>query len=155
MPSSGTTETQWFPKNNFWGISRVRLWINAFALGILLWCIWKLKTSSYLSDSVAAHSLTWMKIWDLPMSRHKGLCATDLLLLHIPAVYNTWSCVWGPVDIISYSSDKLNQGLGGLWHSMIWPYSVVEVTNEPCWVQLLFLLEFKSVCHQDERERDT
>lgn len=55
----------------------------------------------------------------------------DLLFLHIPAVHDGGSCVWGPVDIIPYSSDKLDQGLGGLWHTMIWPDSVMEVTNKP------------------------
>ena len=49
----------------------------------------------------------------------------------------------GPVDVVPDSSHKLDQGLGALRDTVVWPYCVVEVADESVCIQL-FLLEEQS-----------
>ena len=49
----------------------------------------------------------------------------------------------GPVDVVPDGSHKLDQGLGGLRDTVVWPHRVVEVADESVCVQL-FLLEEQS-----------
>lgn len=46
-----------------------------------------------------------------------------------------------PVDVVPDSPHELDQGLGGLWDSMVWPHGVVEVADEPVRVKLFLLCE--------------
>lgn len=44
-----------------------------------------------------------------------------------------------PVDVVSDSPHKLDQGLGGLRDSVVWPHGIMEVADEPVCVELLLL----------------
>lgn len=43
------------------------------------------------------------------------------------------------VDVVPDGADKLDEGLGGLWDSVIGPHGVVKLPNEPREAQLLLL----------------
>ena len=77
-----------------------------------------------------------------PRPRHP---AATLLALggRIPAVHHSGPGPGGPVDVVPDGSHKLDQGLGGLRHTVVWPHRVVEVADESVCVQL-FLLEEQS-----------
>ena len=58
----------------------------------------------------------------------------------VPAVHHRRPGSGGPVDVVPDSSHKLDQGLGALRDTVVWPYRVVEVADESVCIQL-FLLE--------------
>ena len=58
----------------------------------------------------------------------------------VPAVHHSGPGPGGPVDVVPDSSHKLDQGLGALRDTVVWPYRVVEVADESVCIQL-FLLE--------------
>lgn len=44
-----------------------------------------------------------------------------------------------PVDVVSDSTDKLDEGLSGLWDTVVRPHRVVKLTNQAAEAELLFL----------------
>lgn len=44
-----------------------------------------------------------------------------------------------PVDVVSDSTDKLDEGLRGLWDTVVWPHRVVKLTNQAAEAELLLL----------------
>lgn len=44
-----------------------------------------------------------------------------------------------PVDVVPDGPHKLDQGLGGLRNSVVWPHRIVEVADEPVCVKLFLL----------------
>lgn len=62
----------------------------------------------------------------------------------LPAVHYCGPRPRASVDVVSDRSHKLDQGLGGLWDSMVWPYCVVKVTDESVCVQLFLLQEWRA-----------
>lgn len=49
------------------------------------------------------------------------------------------SRTWGPVDVVSDRSHKLNEGLCGFRDAMVWPDGVVKLSDDPTEVQLILL----------------
>lgn len=71
------------------------------------------------------------------------------LPLLLPAVYYRGPRPRASVDVVSDSSHKLDQRLGGLWDSVVWPYCVVKVTDESVCVQLFLLQEWRADSERD------
>lgn len=89
-------------------------------------------------------------LWPLPdMAAH---IPAPLLL---PAVHYRGPRPRASVDVVSDSSHKLDQRLGGLWDSVVWPYCVVKVTDEPVCVQLLLLQGWRADDEKEGRLRET
>lgn len=57
----------------------------------------------------------------------------------VPAVHHGGPSTRRPVDVVPDSSHKLDQGLGGLRDSMVWPHRVVKVADESVCVELFLL----------------
>lgn len=90
---------------------------------------------------------------------HAPLCCCRLLLMSpppwrlrllIPAVHYGGPGSQASVDVVPDSPHKLDQRLGGLWDSMIWPYGVVKVTDESVCIQLFFLQGWRT----DDKSND-
>lgn len=72
-------------------------------------------------------------------SLHWPQAGLDSTMTVLPAVHYGGPCPLASVDIVPDGPHKLDQGLGGLWDPMVWPYCVVKVADEPVCVQLFFL----------------
>lgn len=57
----------------------------------------------------------------------------------VPAVDHGGSRSRTSVNVVPDGPDELDEGLGGLWDSVIRPHGVVKLTNQPGEAQLLLL----------------
>lgn len=93
--------------------------------------------------------LPFALLWTLPdITAHTPASHLSLPLL-LPAVYYCGPRPRASVDVVSDSSHKLDQRLGGLWDSVVWPYCVVKVTDESVCIQLFLLQEWRADGERD------
>lgn len=126
------------------------------------WRNWKLWRRTRLGEGEEHDAPLWGEAawlaWRNLLGRAPLHCCGLLLMpplpwrplrLLIPAVHYGGPGPRASVDVVPDSPHKLDQGLGGLWDSMVWPYRVVKVTNESVCVQLFFLQGWRA---SDERD---
>ena len=69
-------------------------------------------------------------------------CSPQMIFsdLNPPAVDHCGPRARGSVDVVSDRSHKLNEGLRGFRDAVVWPDSVVKLTDHPGEVQLVLLI---------------
>ena len=65
----------------------------------------------------------------------------------VPAVDHCGSRSRSPVDVVSDRPDELDEGLRGLWDSVIGPHGVVKLTHQAGEAQLFLLINTQ--VHED------